>query len=80
MIESSAEAWGWTKLLKFSGHLKYFLKSKRTPNGLFGYTATTKGDPWSRQWQDLKTIMATAWKEDTSIAIPLVRNIGWDFF
>jgi len=76
MIGSSIESWGWTTISKFSGHLKYFLKTKKTPNGLFGYTATTPGDPWSQQWQDLKTIMATAWKEDTDIALPLI--IGAD--
>ena len=75
MIGSSTESWGWTTISKFSGHLKYFLKTKKTPNGLFGYTATTPGDPWSQQWQDLKTIMATAWKEDTDIALPLVSNV-----
>ena len=72
MVGSNTFAWEWNKITEFGQHLKYYLKTKSLPNGLLGYAKTTPGDPWSTQWQDLKTIMATTWKEDMTVAMPLV--------
>ena len=77
MINSNSVSWKWRKITQYSKHLMHFLNTDQLPNGLLGYSSTTQGDPWTTQWQDLKTIMATTWKEDMDVAMPLVGHLAY---
>jgi len=79
MIGASSISWEWKEIIRYSPHLKHFLSTDDLPNGLLGYTETTRDDPRSTEWLNLKTIMTTQWIEDLSTAMPLIlmaRKVG----